>query len=160
MDIKEISISSLKLNATNPRFIKDDKFKKLVQSIKDFPTMLKIRPIIIDETFTILGGNMRYRASIEAGLKKVFTIQINDLTDQEKKEFIIKDNLGYGEWDFDILSNEWDMQDLLKWGLDIPDFDAKDDQEVSFNLSVKCTNRVEQKELYDRLKDEGYNVKK
>lgn len=160
MDIKELSISSLKLNQSNPRFIKDDKFKKLVQSIKDFPTMLRLRPIIIDETFTILGGNMRYRASIEAGLKKVFTIQINDLSEQEKKEFIIKDNLGFGEWDFDILSNEWNMEDLLKWGLDIPDFDVDEEKQQSFNLTIKCTNRVEQKELYDRLKDEGYEVKK
>jgi ParB-like chromosome segregation protein Spo0J len=160
MDIKELSISSLKLNQSNPRFIKDDKFKKLVQSIKDFPTMLRLRPIIIDETFTILGGNMRYRASIEAGLKKVFTIQINDLSEQEKKEFIIKDNLGFGEWDFDLLSNEWNMEDLLKWGLDIPDFDVDEEKQQSFNLTIKCTNRVEQKELYDRLKDEGYEVKK
>lgn len=160
MDIKELSISSLKLNASNPRFIKDDKFKKLVQSIKEFPMMLKIRPIIIDESFTILGGNMRYRASIEAGLKKVYTIQISDLTEQEKKEFIIKDNLGYGDWDFDILSNEWNIEELMKWGLDIPDFDVDEEKEITFNLSVKCTNRIEQKELYDRLKDEGYNVKK
>ena len=122
--------------------------------------MLRLRPIIIDETFTILGGNMRYRASIEAGLKKVFTIQINDLSEQEKKEFIIKDNLGFGEWDFDILSNEWNMEDLLKWGLDIPDFDVDEEKQPSFNLTIKCTNRVEQKELYDRLKDEGYEVKK
>lgn len=160
MDIKELSISSLKLNASNPRFIKDDKFKKLVQSIKEFPTMLRIRPIIIDESFTILGGNMRYRASIEAGLKKVYTIQITDLSEQEKKEFIVKDNLGFGEWDWDILSNEWNMDDLLNWGLDIPDFDVDEEKQQKFNLTIKCTNRIEQKELYDRLKDEGYDVKK
>lgn len=115
MNIKEIL-----QNPNNPRIIKDDKFKKLCQSIKDFPEMLKLRPIVIDENNMVLGGNMRLKACNEIGLKDVPTIQAKDLTEEQKKEFIIKDNIGFGEWNWEDLANEWDVENLSNWGVDLP----------------------------------------
>jgi len=115
----KLEISKLKPNKDNPRIIKDSKFKKLVQSIKDFPQMLELRPIVVDEDMTILGGNMRYKASVEAGLKEVYIKIAEGLTEDQKKEFIIKDNVGFGEWEWDILANEWDSVKLNEWGLDV-----------------------------------------
>jgi hypothetical protein len=119
-----MNINEIKPNPNNPRIIKDDKFKKLVKSIQDFPQMLELRPIVIDENNIVLGGNMRLKACIEAGLKDVPVKQAKDLTEEQKKEFIVKDNVGYGEWDWDDLANNWDEQLLTEWGLDIPNFDA------------------------------------
>jgi DNA modification methylase len=119
-----MNINEIKPNPNNPRIIKDDKFKKLVKSIQDFPQMLELRPIVIDENNIVLGGNMRLKACIEAGLKDVPVKQAKDLTEKQKKEFIVKDNVGYGEWDWDDLANNWDEQLLTEWGLDIPNFDA------------------------------------
>ena len=106
MQVTKVKINSIKTNPKNPRLIKDDKFKKLVNSIKEFPQMLELRPIVVDENNIILGGNMRHKACIEAGLKEVFIVQAKDLTEQQKDEFIVKDNVGFGEWDWDILANE------------------------------------------------------
>jgi DNA modification methylase len=119
-----MNINEIKPNPSNPRIIKDEKFKKLVKSIQDFPQMLELRPIVIDENNVVLGGNMRLKACIEAGLKDVPVKQAKDLTEEQKKEFIVKDNVGYGEWDWDDLANNWDEQLLTEWGLDIPNFDA------------------------------------
>jgi len=119
-----MNINEIKPNPNNPRIIKDDKFKKLVKSIQDFPQMLELRPIVIDENNIVLGGNMRLKACIEAGLKDVPVKQAKELTENQKKEFIVKDNVGYGEWDWDDLANNWDEQLLTEWGLDIPNFDA------------------------------------
>jgi hypothetical protein len=119
MNIIEVKISEVKPNQSNPRIIKDDKFQKLVQSIKDFPEMLKLRPIVVDEEMTVLGGNMRLRAAKDAGLKKVHIIMASELTPEQQKEFMIKDNLSFGEWDWDILANEWDAQIIQDWGLDV-----------------------------------------
>jgi len=119
-----MNINEIKANPNNPRIIKDDKFKKLVKSIQDFPQMLELRPIVIDENNIVLGGNMRLKACIEAGLKDVPVKQAKELTEEQKKEFIVKDNVGYGEWDWDDLANNWDEQLLTEWGLDIPNFDA------------------------------------
>jgi len=119
MITQKVNVKEVIPNKSNPRIIKDDKFKKLVQSIKDFPQMLEIRPIVVDENNIILGGNMRYKACIEAGLKEVFIIKANDLTEEQKHEFIVKDNVGFGEWDWDILANEWDAEKLEDWGLDV-----------------------------------------
>jgi DNA modification methylase len=119
-----MNINEIKPNPNNPRIIKDDKFKKLVKSIQDFPQMLELRPIVIDENNIVLGGNMRLKACIEAGLKDVPVKQAKELTEEQKKEFIVKDNVGYGEWDWDDLANNWDAQELTEWGLDIPNFDA------------------------------------
>ena len=118
----KVKISEVKVNPNNPRLIKDDKFKKLVQSIKDFPEMLNIRPIVVNQDMIILGGNMRYKACKEAGLKEIPVI-VTDLTEEQQKEFLIKDNTSGGEWDWDILANEWDSEQLQAWGLDLPIFE-------------------------------------
>lgn len=120
-----MNINEIKPNPNNPRIIKDDKFKKLVKSIQDFPQMLELRPIVIDENNVVLGGNMRLKACKEAGLKDVPVVKASDLTEEQKKEFIVKDNVGYGEWDWDDLANNWDTEDLIEWGLDIPNFEPE-----------------------------------
>jgi len=123
--MEKVKISEVKLNPNNPRLIKDDKFKKLVQSIKDFPEMLNIRPIVVNQDMIILGGNMRYKACKEAGLKEI-PIIITDLTEEQQREFLIKDNTSGGEWDFEMLANEWDTEQLEAWGLDLPiDFNTE-----------------------------------
>ena len=126
-----MKINQLKSNESNPRIIKNDKFKKLVKSIKDFPEMLELRPIVIDEDNVILGGNMRYRACIKAGLKDVPGKVAKGLTDEQKKEFIVKDNVGFGEWEWDILANEWDSVEIAEWGLDVwPNEDDKKEENI------------------------------
>lgn len=109
----------IKLNPNNPRIIKDDKFKKLVQSIKDFPEMLDIRPIVVNKEGIILGGNMRFKACAEAGIKEPPYVVV-DLTEEQQKEFLIKDNVSGGEWDWEALANEWNVEQLEGWGLDMP----------------------------------------
>ena len=127
MESKLVKISEVKLNPNNPRQIKDDKFKNLIKSIKDFPQMLDIRPIVVNEDMVILGGNMRFRACKEAGLKQVPVIVANNLTEDQQREFLIKDNVSGGEWDWDLLANEWEVEQLEEWGLDIPvDFKAEE----------------------------------
>ena len=116
---KIIKINKLKTNKDNPRIIKDEKFKKLINSIKEFPEMLELRPIVVDENMIILGGNMRYRACIEAGIKEVPIKIAKGLTEEQKKEFTIKDNASFGDWDWDSLGNEWNTIDLTKWGVDV-----------------------------------------
>jgi hypothetical protein len=113
-------ITDVKLNPNNPRLIKDDKFTKLVQSIKDFPEMLDIRPIVVNSDMVILGGNMRFKACKEAGLKEVPIIIADSLTEEQQREFLIKDNTSGGEWDWEVLANEWDTEQLEAWGLDLP----------------------------------------
>lgn len=115
-----ISIDEIQNNPDNPRVLKDDKFRKLVQSIKDFPKMLEIRPIVVNSEMIVLGGNMRLKACKEAGLSEIPVIKASDLTEEQQKEFIIKDNVGFGEWDWDIITNEWDADRLDDWGLDLP----------------------------------------
>ena len=117
---EQIKLYKIKGNPSNPRIIKNDKFKKLVKSIKEFPEMLKLRPIVVDENYMVLGGNMRLKASQEAGLKEVWIEVAEGLTEEQKEEFIVKDNVGFGEWDFDILANEWDIEKLDEWGVNVP----------------------------------------
>lgn len=119
---KKINIKAIKPNNENPRYITDSKFKKLVKSIKEFPEMLETRPLVVDENMVVLGGNMRLKALKAAGVFEVPIHQVKGWTDEQKKEFIIKDNLGYGEWDWDIVANDWDLTKLKDWGLDLPDF--------------------------------------
>jgi hypothetical protein len=121
MPIELKKISHIKLNPNNPRLIKDDKFQKLVQSIKDFPEMLDIRPIVVNQDMIILGGNMRYRACKEAGIKEIPVI-ITDLSEEKQREFLIKDNTSGGEWDWNMLANEWEEEQLNEWGIDIPNW--------------------------------------
>jgi DNA modification methylase len=120
MNIVKVKISEIKLNESNPRFIKDDKFKKLVKSIKDLPQMLDIRPIVVNKDMMVLGGNMRLKACVEAGLVEVPIIIADNLTKEQEKEFLIKDNVSGGEWDWDMIANEWNEVELIEWGLDIP----------------------------------------
>lgn len=117
MNIEKVSIDKIVLNPNNPRVIKDDKFRKLVKSIKEFPEMLEIRPIVVDEDMIVLGGNMRLKACKEAGLKEVPIIKFSDLSEDKKKEFILKDNQSFGEWDTKLLS-EWDKDLLLDSGFE------------------------------------------
>jgi DNA modification methylase len=130
-----IKISQVKSNPNNPRLIKNDKFKKLVKSVQDFPEMLELRPIVVDENMIVLGGNMRLKACIEAGLKEVW-IEVANLTEQQKKEFTIKDNVGFGEWEWDMLANEWEQTELEDWGLDGFPFEDKTLEAEEDNFEV------------------------
>ena len=150
-----VKIGTVKLSPDNPRVIKGDKFKKLVQSIKDFPQMLELRPIVVDEDMVVLGGNMRLRACIEAGLKEVPILRASMLTEEQKREFVIKDNSSFGEWNWDILANEWDIKDLSAWGIDIPASYFDDDKEPEFDkdtldaaLDTYINSKVKQITLY------------
>jgi hypothetical protein len=126
--INTIEVSKLKLNPKNPRTIKKDKFEKLKKSIKELPKMLELRPIVVDEDLVVLGGNMRLQAVKELGIKEVHYIQVNELSEEQKNQFIIKDNASFGDWDWDILANEWNNNELNEWGLDVwvEDDDPKD----------------------------------
>jgi hypothetical protein len=135
MKIEKVKIGQIKSNPNNPRVIKDDKFKKLVQSVKDFPQMLDIRPIVVNDEMIVLGGNMRLKACIEAGLKEVSIIKASDLTPEQQNEFIIKDNVGFGEWNWDDLANDWDSEKLVEWGLDLP-LGKEVSEEDLFNIEI------------------------
>ena len=136
MEISKVKINEVKLNPINPRVIKDDKFKKLVESIKTFPEMLQIRPIVVNEDKVILGGNMRYKACKEAGLKEVYIIEASQLSEEQQREFIIKDNVGFGEWEFDVLKSDWDNDLLSDWGLDLPTMNYQKEK-PNFGSSLK-----------------------
>ena len=114
-----MKLSDIKPNPNNPRLIKDESFKKLVKSVREFPEMLDARPLVLNKDNVILGGNMRYKAAKEAGLKDI-PVKIVDWSEEKQREFIIKDNVSGGEWDWDLIANEWDTQELDDWGLDIP----------------------------------------
>ena len=121
-----VDINLIKPNPKNPRTIKDDKFNKLKKSISEFPDMLNKRPLICftdkDGKYVILGGNMRLKASKDIGLKELPIILADEWTEEQKAEFLIKDNVGFGEWDWDQLHSDWDAEKLEDWGLDVPDF--------------------------------------
>jgi len=136
--IQKVSISSIKENDANPRFINKHKFQKLVNSVKEFPEMLSLRPIVVDKDNIILGGNMRYKACKEIGLKEVYIIQADDLDEKKAQEFIIKDNVGFGEWDWDTLANEWDIKKLEEWGLD--GFPFEDVEELTNPNNIDTEN--------------------
>ncbi len=127
MNVK-VAISKIKPNPKNPRVIRDDKFAKLVKSIQDFPEMLEKRPLVcftdIDGKYVVLGGNMRLKAANEVGLKQLPILLADDWTEEQKNEFLIKDNVGFGEWDWEQIKNDWDVEKLDEWGLDVPDFAA------------------------------------
>ena len=167
MQVLKVKISDVKTNPKNPRLIKDDKFKKLVKSIQEFPQMLELRPIVVDENNIVLGGNMRLKACIEVGLKEVFIVKANDLTEQQKDEFIVKDNVGFGEWDWDSLANEWDAEKLDDWGLDVPIF--KDDEtelkdlsstiDNLYRIEIVCKDEEHQENSYNKLIEQGYECR-
>jgi len=159
-----MDITLIKPNPTNPRVIRDAKFKQLVRSIQEFPEMLELRPIVVNEDMITLGGNMRLRACIEAGLTDVNVVIAKGLTEEQQQEFIIKDNVGFGEWDWDDLANNWDEANLKLWGLDFPMFDEakiEDEQDTQpfIKVSIEATNDtfIEMNEKLQNLCDE-YNV--
>jgi hypothetical protein len=147
--IQIVKTKDIIANENNPRVIKDDKFRKLVQSIKDFPQMLNLRPIVVNDEMVVLGGNMRLRAVQEVGLKEVAIIKASDLTEEQQKEFIIKDNVGFGEWDWDVLANEWEPELLSEWGLDV----WQQPVEIDYSL-------LDEEDLSDELSDMTDGVKK
>ena len=139
--IKKVKVTEVISNPNNPRLIKDDKFRKLVKSIEEFPDMLNVRPLVVNKDMVVLGGNMRLKAIKEAGIKEI-NVDIVDWNEQQQKEFIVKDNVGYGEWDWDDLANNWDALELTDWGLDIPNFtnnDIIEKQDNTINV-LTCPN--------------------
>jgi hypothetical protein len=160
MKIETVKISDIKLNPNNPRIIKDDNFKKLVKSIIDFPEMLNIRPIVVNDDMIILGGNMRFKACKEAGLKEIPIIKASNLSEDKQREFLIKDNLSGGEWDWELLQS-WDELELEEWGLDVwkkpveVDYSILDEQDVSDQLE-QMTDGVK-KAIQIEFESEHYN---
>jgi ParB-like chromosome segregation protein Spo0J len=168
MNTQKVKISEVKANPNNPRLIKDDKFKKLVKSIQEFPEMLSLRPIVVNADMIVLGGNMRLKACKEAGLKEVDIIKADDLTEEQQKQFIIKDNVGFGEWDWEDLANNWDIEQLTDWGLDIPDFkqieeseadDLSDKIKSEYRIEVICRDETEQEQTYNKLIEQNFECR-
>jgi hypothetical protein len=164
-----IDIKKIVPNDKNPRVIKGEKFRKLVKSVQEFPEMLELRPIVVDRNMMVLGGNMRLKACLEAGLQEVPILIADNLTPEQEAEFIIKDNIGFGEWDWDMMANEWDLDDLESWGLDLPNIDdqiddLEEDEEIELPQSVQLEppreyilimadpNSVEWEEMKETLK--------
>ncbi|AZA73558.1 ParB N-terminal domain-containing protein [Chryseobacterium indoltheticum] len=165
MNSKKVKISEVKINPNNPRLIKDDKFKNLVKSIQDFPQMLEIRPIVVNGDMIVLGGNMRLKACQEAGLKEVPIIIADNLTEEQQKEFLIKDNVSGGEWDWEELANSWDADLLEEWGLDLKfptePIDEEQPEEQTyipvFRFEVTCTTEAQKNKLMAELLTQGYS---
>ena len=163
-----ISPFSLKLNPENPRIIKDEKYKKLVKSIKEAPWMLELRPIVVNNNKMVLGGNMRLKACMDAKLKEIPVLIANELSEQEQKEFIIKDNVAYGEWDLSDLAN-WPQEELENWGLEIEWINQENKKEEkdnytladenNYTIIINCQNELEQKSLYEELEKRGFPCK-
>jgi ParB-like chromosome segregation protein Spo0J len=151
--MKLVNINEVKPNPKNPRIIKDGKFQKLVKSIQEFPDMLNKRPLIVftdvDNKYVVLGGNMRLKACKEIGLKEIPIIVADEWTEEQKNEFLIKDNVGFGEWDWDSLANEWDTEKLDDWGLNVPEFSTDIDYSI-----------LDDEDLADDLLDMANGVKK
>ena len=164
--MERVDIRQVRSNPDNPRFIKDYKFEKLVKSIKEFPQMLDLRPIVVNQDMIVLGGNMRLKACEEAGLTEVPIIFADNLTPDQEKEFIIKDNSSFGEWDWDLLANEWTTDNLQDWGIDVPTFDIEEpidespEKEEKLLISVRCENEQSQEALYQYLVKAGYDATK
>ena len=155
--IKEINIKEIKPNPNNPRVLKDDKFKKLVQSLKDFPEMANVRPIVVNTEMIVLGGNMRLRAMQEAGWKKA-PVQIVDWSIEKQNEFIIKDNVGFGEWDWDVLANEWNVSELTEWGLDIPNFNINNIDYSNKNEEINVDDFENEMIIKLKYSENDYNL--
>lgn len=146
-EIVKVPISKVKPNPKNPRVIKDDKFQKLVKSITEFPGMLEKRPLVVtsdvDGKYVVLGGNMRLKAAKEVGIKQIEIIAADDWTEEQKAEFLIKDNVSFGEWDWDQLANEWDAEKLDDWGLNIPNWSAGIDQNEMTEDDIDITEEFD-----------------
>lgn len=163
-----IDVNRLKANPYNPRTISEAQIQRLKDSVISFPQMLKLRPIVVkkaaDGTYVVLGGNMRLEACRLAGIKKVPVVLADDLTEEQQREFVIKDNLGYGEWDWDVIRNEW--PEAQEWGLDVPKWEAPEleepsgyDEQPQWFLNVRCENEQQTQQLYEQLTAKGYDCK-
>ena len=137
MEIKVVPIAEVKQNPDNPRFIRDEKFKKLVQSLKDFPEMTQARELIVNKDMIVLGGNMRLKAMQEAGWE-VVPVKVVDWTPEQQREFVAKDNTSFGEWDYDALGNMYEPAELEAWGVDLPNFDEMKEVDETDKSEVKC----------------------
>lgn len=165
--IQLLPISQLKPNPRNPRVLRDEKFLKLKNSISEFPDMLNYRAIVAvtdtDGKYTVLGGNMRLRALQDLGIKEVPVMLADHWTAEQREEFIIKDNVGFGEWDWDQLANEWDAGQLSEWGLDLPKdpIEPEENEEYSpgFKLVIECATEQQQREYYDEITKLGIECK-
>jgi len=158
MKIEKIALSKISPSPDNPRIIKDDKFNKLVKSIKDFPEMLEIRPIVVDEDMVVLGGNMRYKACKAAGFKDVYIIKAESLTEEQKREFIIKDNASFGDWDWSLLNNNdmWDPTSIEDWGVDYFELPS----EIDYSILDDDSDDEDNEDIEKKLKDLTDGVKK
>jgi len=168
-----LKITQLKGNPTNPRIIKDDKFKKLVESLRSFPEMMEKRPMVcvtdVDGKLFPLGGNMRLRAIQELGMKDIpdtWVMLADDWTEEKRKEFTIKDNASFGEWNWDDLANEWDSDLLSDWGVDVPVFgedselnDLSEQMQPTFRIEISCHDEEHQEKMYNKLIAEGYECR-
>ena len=152
--IEKVKINKVFSNPVNPRLIKENKFIKLKKSIKEFPEMLKLRPIVVNNEMGILGGNMRYKACVELGLKDVWIIKVKDLTDKQMEEFVIKDNVGFGEWDWDILANQFDNKELTDWGLDVWQTNDETNLDDFFNEEIKLKEKENTKIVLEYNKED------
>lgn len=160
-----MKLSEIKPSDKNPRQIKKEKLELLKKSVSEFEKMMYLRPIVVDESGTILGGNMRYRALKALGRTEIpdeWVTRAQDLTEQEKRRFVIEDNAGFGEWDWDVLANEWDDCPLADWGVDVPKFIEGGDEEIkdieikaSFRIEIVCKDEEEQEKLYNKFIEEG-----
>jgi len=150
--IQKVPITQVKFNPNNPRVIRDDKFKKLVKSIQDLPEMGMVRPIVVNQDMIVLGGNMRLKAMKEVGMTEV-PITIVDWDEDKQRQFIIKDNIGFGEWDFEMLANEWDELELNDWGLVVPQMNNVDDL-----FDVAEQKKSEEENRNPKVSDDGYSV--
>ncbi len=149
-----MKINEIHLNPKNPRIIKDEKYQKLKKSIKEFPKMMKLRPIVVDDNMTIIGGNMRYRILQDLGYKEIpegWVVKASELTEEEKRRFIITDNLPYGDWNWEILGNEWELGELEEWGMELPEIDLKKDEDIEEQdapIENKDLIKVENGDIY------------
>jgi hypothetical protein len=149
--MESIAISKVRPNSDNPRYIKDEKFKKLVQSLRDFPEMANVRPIVVNKEMVVLGGNMRLKAMQEAGWSEV-PVQVVDWSEEKQREFIIKDNVGFGEWDWDELANTWNSVELEDWGLD--SWQNMDDIETTDEFTLPSGDKEPFQQMTFTLADE------
>jgi len=153
MNIQVVKITEIKSNPNNPRVIKDEKFHKLCESIKAFPKMLELRPIVVNDDMVVLGGNMRLKALRHLGLKEAPIIKASDLTNDQQRQFIIKDNAGFGQWDWNVLANDWNTQEIEEWGIDIPGFDVNSD-ELGEEFSLADGEKMPFQQMTFKLADE------
>jgi len=169
---KMVKISQIKPNPKNPRTIKDERFEKLKKSIQDFPDMLNKRPLVCftdtDGKYVVLGGNMRLKAAKDLGLKELPIIFADEWTEEQKAEFLIKDNVGYGEWEWQQLATDWDNQKLEEWGLEIPIFKNGDEDELKdisdtiknlYRIEIVCQDEEHQENTYNKLIEQGYECR-